>query len=42
MALELTNIFCVFDPPSILQVDRGNEFSHAASKPRHALVDDNV
>ena len=42
VALELIKIFSAFGPPSILQVDNGKEFSHAVTKSRCVLVDDEV
>ena len=42
VAQELVNIFCIFGPPSILQVDNGREFSHAASKSRRVHIDEEV
>ncbi len=42
VAQELVNIFCFFGPPSILQVDNGGDFSHAASKSRRVLIDKEV
>ena len=42
VAQELVNIFCIFGPPSILQVDNGREFSHAASKSRRVPIDEEV
>ena len=42
MAQELVNVFCIFGPPSILQVNNGGEFSHTASKSRHILIVEEV
>jgi hypothetical protein len=42
VAQALVEIFCIFGPPSILQVDNGREFSHAASKSRRVPIDEEV
>jgi len=39
VAIELSNIFCIFEQPSILQADNGKEFSHRANNSRHVKLD---
>ena len=42
IALELIKIACICGPPSILQADNGQEFSHGASKSHCIQLDEEV